>query len=122
MNPNSAHQIWSQWHYTVAAVREPSLTLVRDNCARFGRRAFGSAAQMRVQPAWTIAILAEGVPVWDAAFVTWMHARWRRFLSNGFGADAVITSTARLMAGPVESRPPDQMIIVPAITLTGKVG
>lgn len=51
MNPNSAHQVWSRWTFTVTPGRSIARPVanVRDNCARFGRKAFGAASEMRVR-------------------------------------------------------------------------
>jgi hypothetical protein len=119
MNPNSTHQLWSQWTFTVDTRRTPTLALVRENCARFGRKTFGSASQMRITQVgatWRIEVRTEGVPVHDPAFVATMHAQWARFLVAGFGPDARIAADARLLAGSrQDGRPADQLIIVPPI-------
>src|SRR5688572_14340093 len=104
MNPNSANQVWSKWTFRVEATRvpAPSFALVRENCARFGRKAFGSATQMRItheaRGRWLIDVRTEGVPVHDPAFVTFMYENWRRFFRNGFGGAATVTCTSKLEA------------------------
>jgi hypothetical protein len=122
MNPNSAHQCWSLWEYTVVPERRRAVSfpLVQSNTARFGRKAFGSTGQLQVRRAaraWRVRILTEGAPIQDPTYVRWMHAQWRRFFRQGFGAGATITSRARLLAGQVDSRPPDQLILLPSLVV-----
>ena len=125
MDPNSTHQMWSFWEYRVypGGVTRPPFPRVRANCARFGRLMFGSASEMRIIEAtdegrlyWEIAVRTEGHPVHDPQYAEWMHAQWRRFLTNGFGAASEIRCHARLEAGDrQDGRPADQLIIMPAL-------
>lgn len=120
MNPNSAHQTWAVWVYQIrGATTGQRVTDVLTNCRRFARKAFGSAAQLRVRQSrthWEVRILAEGAPVEDRAFTTWMHAQWVAFFLHGFGSRSVVTARARLMAGPRgDGNPADQLIILPSI-------
>lgn len=132
MNPNSQHQLWSKWTYRVRPDprHHPTMADVQLNCARFGKKAFGEAAQMRIRfqqiaigvgmrlhDVWEISVLAEGLPAHEAPFAEWMHAKWLRFFRNGFGVGCRVTSEAHVMAGDVQDgRPPDQMLIVPTIS------
>lgn len=126
MNPNSAHQRWSFWQYRVypAWNHRPDRATVQANCARFGRRAFGSASAMRIvcrtdatgRLYWELSIRTEGHPVQDPLYSEWMHLQWRRFLANGFGPTAEIHCHARLEAGTREDgTPADQLIILPPL-------
>lgn len=122
MNPNSAHQTWALYVYEVrGATKGQRFDDVLTNCLRFGRKAFGSAAQLRViqyERCWEVRILAEGYPVDDAAFTTWMHRQWEYFFKHGFGPSCVVKASARLMAGQrSDGKPADQMIIVPSIPI-----
>lgn len=124
MNLNSAHQRWSLWEYQVFPdTRRPTYELVKATAARFGRLVFGSASRMRIRCAtdaygrlfWEVAVLSEGHPVHDPAYVTWMHAQWRRFFALGFGPGEV-RAHARLEAGDREDgTPPDQLILLPPL-------
>ncbi len=124
MNPNSANQVWSRWTFTVTP--SPRVVVlpfaqVRENCARFGRKAFGSASEMHVRQyaeSWIIDVRTEGAPVQDLEYVSYMIANWKRFLRNGFGGSARITVLTRLEAGsPQDGTPATQLIMVPPIPL-----
>jgi hypothetical protein len=124
MNFNSAHQVWSLWQYRVYPETRPSFLLVKDNCARFGRLAFGSASQMRIAQAydthgrlyWEIAIRTDGHPVHERPYVEWMHDHWRTFFRQGFGQACEIQAHARLEAGDrQDGRPADQLIVLPLL-------
>lgn len=127
MDPNSRNQMWSRWTFAVAPGRtlcRPSAN-VRDNCARFGRKAFGTATEMKVasQPdgTWQVEVRTEGHPVHDPQYVAWMCAQWERFFKGGFGAGTQVRCTARLEAGDrQDGRPADQLIILPTIRLDEK--
>ena len=129
MNPNSAHQLWSLWEYQVFpdATRRPTYAVVKENAARFGRLAFGSASEMRLTCAtnangrlfWEILIRTEGHPVHDPKYVVWMHDKWAVFLRNGFGQSCEILAHARLEAGGrQDGTPPDQLIMLPSLSST----
>lgn len=119
MNPNSANQRWSKWTFTVhsGGTRRPTLLDVQANCARFGRKAFGSASQMRVQ-VWndgrvTIEVMTEGAPVHDPAFVDYMKRAWARFAVNGWGAGTTLQLETKLLAGSrQDGTPSDQLVMV----------
>ncbi len=121
MNPNSQHQLWTMWEYSVIPdpPRHPSFAQVQANCVRFARLAFGSAGQIRIvqqRRAWHVKVLAEGLPGHDPAFADWMHAQWLRFFQNGFGAACRVTHSVKVMAGDAQNGlPPEQMLIVPTI-------
>jgi hypothetical protein len=129
MNPNSAHQMWSRWTFTVVARRPRTIKDISANVARFGRKAFGSATAMRARPlvsdargavAWEFDIRTEGHPVHDVAYVTWMTAQWRRFFLEGFGVGTTVTCETRLEAGSrQDGTPSDQLIILPSIAIEG---
>jgi len=103
---------------------------VQANCARFGRKAFGASAAMRVRGVsrpqdrddWEIAVLAEGVPGHDPEYAGWMHSQWLRFFRAGFGPSCQVAADVCVMAGDrQDGMRPDQMIIVPTIPLGQKV-
>ncbi len=121
MNPNSAHQMWSKWTFTVRTDRAPTVAQVRDNCARFGRKAFGSATQMRISHTgseWRIEARTEGAPVHAPDFVTFMYMSWRRFLRHGFGHVSTVTCDSTLEAGSrQDGTPADQLVILPVLVI-----
>lgn len=104
---------------TPGAVRARTKADVTHNCARFGRKAFGSVAQMRVSPVgagWRVEIRAEGHPVHEAAYVTWMTAQWQRFFVGGFGVGTRVTCQATIEAGSrQDGRPAEQLIVLPTL-------
>jgi len=127
LNPNSAHQIWSRWTFTVTPGRPVvrAFAEVQGHSARFGRKAFGAASEMKVEcrgEAWTIDVRTEGHPVHEDAYVTWMTAQWSRFFKAGFGIGTVVECVTKLEAGSrQDGRPADQLIIVPPIAVEGVV-
>lgn len=123
MNPNSQHQVWSKWTFMVRpATRNHAHATVEANCARFGRKAFGSTGVMRVRyqpPVWIVEALVEGVPVQEARYVAYMKAQWLMFFKAGFGGQSQVTASAVLVAGPpANGGPPDQLVIVSGIPVT----
>lgn len=125
MDPNSRHQIWSRWTFTVTAGRPVARPVaeVRANCARFGRKAFGSASEMRVTQigsTWTIDVRTEGHPVHELRYVEWMTAQWCRFFENGFGAGTTVRCATKLEAGSrQDGTPAEQLIIMPPLAVKG---
>jgi hypothetical protein len=94
---------------------------VKANAARFARREFGSAGEMRVIQklrSWLIEIRVEGVSIQDAGYVAAKQVRFDTFWRGGFGALARIDFTARLEAGdPQTGAPNDQLIMVPPLVI-----
>jgi hypothetical protein len=137
MDPNSQHQLWSRWIFHVfphRLVSQRQFQDVRDNCARFARRMFGSAGQMRVEYkklqfrraghesrqryGWLVEMRVEGHPAHDQDFTTQMCAKWQRFFENGFGAGTFIWFRVYVEAGDKQDgKPPDQLIIVPPLAV-----
>ena len=118
---NSQNQWWSLWVFKVTQLDVKSIETIKTNCARFGRKAFGSASQMhiRVDPIsmhYTIRIMTEGQPVTDPTYVKWMTSQWKRFFQSG-GA-SLNRCEARLLAGsPQDGRPASQLVMIPTIPL-----
>lgn len=123
MNPNSANQRWSRWTFTVTPGRtlNRSFAVLKENCARFGRKAFGGASEMRITQTGadvTIEVRTEGHPQHEAPYVEWMRQQWERFLINGFGAGTTVALKTKLEAGSREDgRPADQLIILPSLSV-----
>lgn len=120
MNPNSTHQMWSRWTATITPeASRPSIdhATVRENCARFYRKAFGSATELSVTESsrrWVIDCRTEGHPAHDRAYRAWMTGQLRRFLLNGFGPTAAIELTVTVEAGDSQDgTPPAQLILGP---------
>lgn len=119
MNPNSTHQIWSRWTFTVTPGRTiaASRLELEQNCGRFGRKAFGSASEMRITTRagkLIVDVRTEGHPVHEAAYVAWMRQQWTRFFRNGFGNKTRVDLETKLEAGSrQDGRPADQLIVLP---------
>lgn len=127
MNPNSGNQRWSKWTFTITpgGAKRPPFAAVTANAARFGRTAFGSASQMKVDAlaGGTVRILVrtEGHAVHEPAYVAWMTAQWQRWAREGWGAGTTLTGEAKLEAGSrQDGTPPDQLIIAPSIVFAGE--
>jgi hypothetical protein len=123
MNPNSANQRWSKWTFTVTPGRtiERPFTVLKENCARFGRKAFGGATEMRItqtRERVTIEVRTEGHAQHEAPYVEWMRKQWERFLINGFGLGTTVTLETKIEAGSrQDGRPADQLIILPPLSV-----
>lgn len=127
MNPNSAHQLWSLWTFTVHPQYRGELDfeVIKSNCARFGRKAFGGASQMWVGLdrydtglVCVVKVRTEGSPINDTGFVEYMVKMWGKFFRNGFGEGSRVLHEVKWEAGDRgDGRPPDQLIILPLINL-----
>jgi hypothetical protein len=135
MDPNSQHQLWSLWSWTVKPAPRPRIGLVafggkrvkvqgrnfeevKTNCLRFGRKAFGSTGQMNIQEysdgKYIIKCRVEGHPVHDPAYVDHQNAAWTRFFVNGFGVGTEVSLETKLEAGDAQDgKPRDQLVIIP---------
>lgn len=133
MNPNSANQRWSFWEYRVYpdGTKKPTFHTVKENCARFGRKVFGSATEMNIQAAvddhgrlyWEIKVRTEGHPVHEGPYTEYVHELWVVFFKNGFGPSCEVQSHARLEAGSrQDGTPSDQLIIMPRLQVDPAVG
>jgi len=141
MNPNSQHQLWSLWVWTVTPPRQKlektaqlfafggkkvkakqtksrNFEEVKTNCLRFGRKAFGSTGQMNISH-WSngqyiVKVRTEGHPVHDPNYVRWMNSNWQKFFTEGFGKGTTSTLETKLEAGDAQNgKPRDQLIILP---------
>lgn len=138
MNPNSEHQIWSRWVFTVTSRRKArgpyqvkgpqrSFGEIEQNCARFGRKAFGAATEMLVQNriegtkvVHTIQFRTEGHPVHDPSYVAYMLTNFTRFFVAGFGPGTEVKLDTRLEAGSrQDGKPSDQLIMLPPLAVGG---
>lgn len=125
MDLNTQHSVWSLWTFTVHPEHRVELDfeVIRVNCARFGRKVFGSAAQMCVETerwdtgtACVVKVRAEGHPAQDPQYVGYVAELWARFFKNGFGQGSRITHEVKWEAGDRgDGRPPDQLVILPRI-------
>lgn len=119
---NSAHQLWSKWTFVVrpGSLFVPDFETVKMNTARFGRKAFGSAAQMRITQypkAWVVEIMAEGDRhPHDSSDLQYLGRAFTEFFRSGFGHRTQVLVKTRLLAGArLDGRPSDQLIVLPSI-------
>lgn len=122
MDPNSSHQLWSKWTITVTPARkirrdEPT---VHSNAARFMRKAFGSATQMRVTKQsnglWVFQVRSEGHPVHDPTYVAYLTTAFQQFFTAGFGISTKVSVSAKLEAGSAQDgKPASQLLILPSL-------
>ena len=121
MNPNSANQRWSKWIWFVApgTITARPFKNVVENVARFARKGFGSASQMRIRETpkgYIVEVLSEGHPAHDPQFVKYMKDCFQKFFINGFGPDTQVRLTVKLMAGSrQDGTPADQMVVLPSL-------
>ena len=126
MNPNSQHQQWSLWTFTVTPGdprKNPSRKEMAYNCAKFGRQMFGSTGQMKVEQSkdgegkfWTVWVRTEGHPVHDPQFRERMIEAWAKFFRSGFGAGTHTHCQTKHEAGDQQDgKPPDQLLILPPL-------
>jgi len=123
VDPNSQNQRWSKWVWFVKPGRmiQRPFVDVKANCARFGRKAFGSVSRMNVTQTgrgYIIEVLTEGHPVHDQNFVEYMRENWEEFFVSGFGLGTKVKMTAKLMAGSRQDGTPSaQMLIIPSLKI-----
>lgn len=128
MNMNSGNQRWSRWTFTIkpGPTKLPNFATIKENAARFGRKAFGSASQMRVEK-WSdgtvlIIVRTEGHPVHDPAYVKYMEENWLRWAIGGWGVGTTLELHTKLEAGTrQDGTPADQLIIAPQLALEGNL-
>lgn len=127
MDPNSAHQIWSHWTFTVESTgRAPRFALVKENFARWCRARLSSVGQLKcgqrargVTMVWTLEARLEGVAAHDPDLVRFVEADFaREFVDKGFGPLARATVSVRVLAGDVQDGSPrSQLIVTPKLRL-----
>lgn len=131
MNPNSQHQLWSLWVFTVTPGdirRNPSWDIVKNNCARFAVAHFGSTGQMKVErqasvsetygvrTRWIVRVRVENAPVHDPSYRNHTVQKWAKFFAQGFGTGTHTHCDTKLEAGDKQDgTPPDQLIILPPL-------
>jgi len=126
----------------VCHLKQPMLSEVRPNFARWLRQWFGSIGRARVDAWRTIPIelrelaLAEGValgreragftcitevegrPAHDPAFVRSVWEGYVRFVEHGFGVGTYHRMTSKVLAGDQQDgRPADQLLVLPRLTV-----
>jgi hypothetical protein len=128
VDPNSAHQRWSRWRFTIEArpPRLPSRDQFAHNFARYVRRLLGTTvgrAQVSIVrdgPAhlYVGVVELEGPDVHDPAYRAWVQREFAGvFVAKGFGPGARLRQMdAILLAGSAEDgKPARQLLVMPPI-------
>lgn len=120
MNPNSQHQLWSEWTFSVwDSGKHPSFAEVKENAQRWLRKGFGSVGEMSVEEkigSWIIKARVEGVPAQDPAYQKQVGKMFRRFVEQGWGPLAVESVDVKILAGDIgDGAPASQLVVMPAI-------
>lgn len=126
MNPNSEHQTWTKWKIKcrpgTRRTGVGSFAEVNANARRFARQMFGTSGAMNVQyrdGIWIFEILVDAENSHDKQYVSTMSELWvQKFFVPGFGTGTHVDFDVKHMAGQRPSGPPDQMIIIPPLTMT----
>jgi hypothetical protein len=120
LDPNSQHQLWSRWTFTVwDNGKHPPYKEVRQNAAAWLRKGFGSVGHAHVDEkvsTWVIIAEVEGAPAHDPDFVKSVERQFQKhFVEKGWGPLAISTVEVRILAGDTQTgKPPDQLIVMPA--------
>jgi hypothetical protein len=139
LDPNSQHQLWSEWTFTVyEGGRKMPQTDVQANAARWLRAGFGSVGTARVtkkvftvdaggprpfaQDSWVIEARVEGPPAHDPTYVASVRRMFNAFVAKGWGPMAVGTLTVRVLAGDQQDGQPRSQVIVMDGPLLGPGG
>lgn len=125
MNPNSQHQLWSEWTFDVFENgKHPSFTEVRDNVRKWLRKGFGSVGRVRVIEkvrTWKIIAQFEGVPAHDPYYVDSVRQQFQKnFVEKGWGLLTVSSVEVKVLAGDIQDgQPSSQLVMMPVIRREG---
>ena len=102
IDPNSQHQIWSHWTFTVhASGRHPSYADVKKNVTTWLRKGFGSVGQAKIVEhvnSWVIEARVEGVPADDPKYYDYVCSEFSKFVELGWGPLAISSVDAQILA------------------------
>lgn len=127
MNPNSAHQQWSEWVFAVdtAAPAQPGFEAVKLALGRLATAVFGCCGRMKIEQAvtpgrpgarWTITLQVEGESVYQPGWRARVLQAFTLGLQRRFGEAVRVKLDVRLLAGQtVDARPNTQWLILPQI-------
>lgn len=134
MDPNSRHQQWSDWIFTIDVYgpRKPRPSEVKLNFGKLARSIFGSAGRMLVmaegvpKPSphvrWTIRIQVDTESVHDPLWRNTVRAKFAQAAEQGFGKQIAVSMHVDLLAGEnADGRPPDQWIALPMLEVATHV-
>ena len=129
MNPNSAHQQWSEWVFVaeVAASSPASMALdeVALPLARFVAATMGRAGRMKIVQAWnaararmvwTITVQIEGESVYQPGWRAHVLQAFTLAAQRRFGEAVRVKMDVRLLAGQTrDGSPPSQWLVLPTL-------
>lgn len=121
VNPNSQHQLWSRWTFSIFELgKRVPFADVRVNAARWLRKGFGSVGRAKVDKTMTgyeITLEVEGVPAHDPAYVASVKDEFQRhFVEKGWNAMTVGTADVAILAGDAQDgKPASQLVVMPSI-------
>lgn len=125
-NPNTQHQVWSLWTYTVRPgdrTKTPSKAEVSLLCAQFAVKVFGSTGQAQIDRQfnaihgawWVLKFRVEGDAVRDPGKRLFIGKQWARFFAEHFGVGTHTHQDTKFEAGDKQDGSPrEQLIIMPA--------
>ena len=128
MNPNSAHQQWSEWVFTVeAAGPQPAFDAVTLPLGRFFTSVFGCTGRMKVEQAlnpvrrrtiWTITVQTEGESCYEPGWRARVLQGFTLAAQRRFGGGVRVQMDVALLAGQtLDARPNAQWLILPTLSL-----
>ena len=126
MNPNSAHQQWSEWVFTVeTAAAGPPFAEVQLAFGRFFTALMGSVGRIKIDEAvnaarrrhiWTVTAQIEGESVFAPGWRTHVLEAFTQAAQRRFGAGVRVQMDVRLLAGQTaDGAPPAQWLALPVI-------
>ena len=130
MDPNSSHQLFSEWIFTVheGGGRHVPMADVQSNVTRWLRHGFGSVAQAKVEEKLAVRVglsfryyqimcHVEGVPAHDESYVVYVRREFAKWVEKGWGPIATSTVTVRVLAGDSQDGTPRSQLVVMPRTL-----
>lgn len=134
LDPNSQHQLWSHWTFTIyEGGRHAPYADVVTNARHWIRAGFGTVGECRVcerlvtargsddeaflQQVYIIEARVEGVPAHDPGYVASVRRQFlQRFVAPGWGPLAAGDVQVKVLAGDTQDgKPRAQLIVMPSI-------
>lgn len=126
MNPNSQHQIWSQWEFVIQAdIKRPAYDECKENFRKWVEMGFKTKMGRGKILMWPngkyhFVVQIEGPPAHDPEYRESVKANFaEHFVTRGFGSGAVLEQfEVGILAGDSEDgKPPSQLIVIPKLDL-----
>lgn len=131
IDPNSQHQLWSHWTFTVyEGGRHAPYPEVCLNVRRWLRQGFGSMGELKAeerlqtarlpdgtpvpQTTYVIEVRVEGVPAHDPDYVASVRRQFLTFIAKGWGPLGTGSVQVKVLAGDRQDGTPRQQLIVGA--------